>query len=212
MLKAILIRNTSTQRRTARAKQHKSRKIHPLEALPFVSRRKKGGFNYWDVKPTGDYVRDCGLGASYAQAFIAHLRTIGGCTILAMIVMDMQKNYRPLGRTKSRPYYSGAERGLIVGFMGGISRLSAYALHAIADISAMNLGLKARPVGRAHFWLALAKLAAAGGYGMSDNPNAESRHPKILGTGRPRKTGNARSPVRHRHEGNVIGLVKSHAK
>lgn len=66
----------------------------PWNTLSFISKRKDdhGGFNYWDVRPTGSNLADCEKGAALAQeylAFIGAWPTWGSATLLTFIVRDM---------------------------------------------------------------------------------------------------------------------------
>lgn len=75
--------------RKARRKQTSA----PLpDTLSFVSKRKGGGFNYWDVKPTGCYSSDYETGRALAKEYLAFIgvnRIIGNSALLACIVRDM---------------------------------------------------------------------------------------------------------------------------
>ncbi|RIK95142.1 MAG: hypothetical protein DCC73_01795 [Proteobacteria bacterium] len=75
--------------RKARRKQTSA----PLpDTLSFVSKRKGGGFNYWDVKPTGCSSKDCETGKVLAEEYLAFIGanpTIGNVSLLACIVRDM---------------------------------------------------------------------------------------------------------------------------
>ena len=66
----------------------------PPEALSFVSKRSddRGGFNYWDVEPTGLYANDCATGTALAVEYLAFIGahpTNGNATLLTFIVRDM---------------------------------------------------------------------------------------------------------------------------
>ena len=84
------------------------------EYLSFVKRNKPrgkgGGFSYWVVKPSGDYVRDCATGRDYAQELLPHLKYHGGISLLGHIVLDMIRS----GKHEE-------DRGLVIGFMAELS-------------------------------------------------------------------------------------------
>lgn len=70
---------------------------HETDVLSFMRRRKKsegGGIDYWNVKPTGNYVDDCATGKRLAAeylAFVGEWPTVGNGTLLGCIVHDMME-------------------------------------------------------------------------------------------------------------------------
>jgi hypothetical protein len=88
-------------------------KMPEVESLPFVKRRQpKGtGYCYWVVNPSGNYARDCQTGNDYARLLLPHLKYNGGIVLLGSIVLDM---------IKAGDAENG--KGLVVGFMGELSR------------------------------------------------------------------------------------------
>lgn len=85
------------------------------DALSFVSKRKGGGFNYWDVKPTGSYEADCNAGTALAEEYLAFIGahpTYGNGTLLTCIVHAM------FDQAKDGDRWSG----LHVGFLAGVNR------------------------------------------------------------------------------------------
>lgn len=94
---------------------------HETDVLSFMRRRKRnegGGIDYWNVKPTGNYVDDCAtgqqLGAEYL-AFIGEWPTVGNGTLLGCIVSDMMK------RAAKGEAWSGVH-------LGFLSRVNEYAM------------------------------------------------------------------------------------
>lgn len=76
-------------------KAHRAAEVsaHP-KSLSFVSKKKPrgGGFNYWDVTPTGCHSSDCETGKALAREYLAFIgthHTVGNSTLLACIVHDM---------------------------------------------------------------------------------------------------------------------------
>jgi hypothetical protein len=102
-------------------------KLPEMDSLPFIKRRpKKGsGFHYWAVKPSGDYAQDCDTGCAYAQMLLPFLKYNLGITMLGRIVLDM---------IEDGPDKNGT--GLVVGFMGELSRELSSARASLAFFAA----------------------------------------------------------------------------
>ena len=83
------------------------------DTLSFVSKRKPkggGGFNYWDVKPTGSYSDDCDVGRALAEEYLAFIGahpTVGNGTLLTSIVHDM------IAQAKAGALWSGMHVGFL---------------------------------------------------------------------------------------------------
>lgn len=102
--------------RTALAKKAKPPRF---DALSFVTRNKRpvGGYNYWDVTPSGSYGTDCLDGEILAREFLAFIGahpTNANGTLLNSIVHEMIKQAK-----------AGAEfGGLHIGFLGCVNRFA----------------------------------------------------------------------------------------
>jgi hypothetical protein len=102
---------------------------HPYDRLPFVTAPVAGKTrNFWAPRATGDYTFDCSLGAQYADAVIPMLRT--DHILLGMITLGILEH----GDNDN-------ERGVIVGFMGQLSKKlivgPARQLRAVCDLAAL---------------------------------------------------------------------------
>jgi hypothetical protein len=79
-------------------------------ALPFLKRnhprKRGGGYTYWSVIPTGNYLADYEEGMRLAKLFLPVLRYVGGPVMLGSIVIDMIKTG-----------IKDEENGLVLGFM-----------------------------------------------------------------------------------------------
>lgn len=100
--------------------------IAKLKALPFVadikdknevSKRGKGR-DFWDIRPTGDYIIDCNTGRQYGALALKFMREEGDTPFLTQIVFDMMKN------TNSK------NKGIEVGFLHFIA---SAAMHCPTD-------------------------------------------------------------------------------
>lgn len=93
-----------------------------VDALSFVKKSRKGGYNYWaDVPSAGKYTLDCAIGAKLAGEFLNFLGrfpTYGNGTLLGSIMLSMEENY--------------ATRGHKIGFMNRLNK-AAMAAAAIAN-------------------------------------------------------------------------------
>jgi hypothetical protein len=102
----------------------------PPDALSFVTWRKGGGFNYWDVTPTGSYDDDCKTGEALAREYLTFRDAWPGwttTTFLDRIVRDMIKQQR----------WSGVH----LGFLVGVKRLWQWQLPPAAGRNATSLGM-----------------------------------------------------------------------
>ena len=66
-------------------------------SLPFFAPRKPkkgqlGNRNFWSVKPTGDYLKDCRTGQAYALQFLAAEEASDCGTLLQNVVADMPRD------------------------------------------------------------------------------------------------------------------------
>ncbi|MFN7090692.1 MAG: hypothetical protein ACK4P4_09110 [Allorhizobium sp.] len=84
---------------------------HPALDLSFMRLKLNGaGIDYWTVEPSGSYTRDCELGRSLAQEFLAYIGenpTNGNMTLLGCIALEMMEKQTP--------------RGIVIGFMAEIN-------------------------------------------------------------------------------------------
>lgn len=82
-----------------------------LASLPFVSPLPDSGFNFWDVKTTGNYNEDLALGNEYARRYIGYL--ISGeyfaNALLGWIMRDMSNT-------------PDDAEGVVIGFADGITK------------------------------------------------------------------------------------------
>jgi hypothetical protein len=78
--------------------------------LPFVGKRTKGRDRncFWDVKPTGSYVKDCQTGATYGAMALAFMGKDDFPSFLGWCAYDMPKDWS----------------GIEVGFFHFISRVA----------------------------------------------------------------------------------------
>jgi hypothetical protein len=108
-------------------------KLPKMESLPFVKiRQTKGtGYNYWVVKPSGNYSQDWQTGEEYAQMLLPFLKYNAGITMLGHIVLDM---------VQSGPDEKG--KGLILGFMGELSRELSVTRSSLAIYAAASVDLR----------------------------------------------------------------------
>ena len=73
----------------------------------------------WAVKPSGDYGTDCETGRDYARQFLASCDgTVGWSALLGQIVCDIVR----MGPEKTRADGSVTSGGIVIGFMGELSR------------------------------------------------------------------------------------------
>lgn len=89
----------------------------------------------WDVKPSGDYGRDCETGNAYAIEFLRNCdSTVGWSGLLSQIAADM------IRAGPSGVFADGHPRinGVVVGFMGAIGR-------ALAEAAPVTRGHKPGP-------------------------------------------------------------------
>lgn len=84
---------------------------HVITSLPFVRdatrAERRAGMPpriFWDVKPSGDYTKDCGTGARYAQLALEYMASQNFIPLLGWVVLDMMRN---------GPEYSGIEVGFL---------------------------------------------------------------------------------------------------
>ena len=90
--------------------------MYDLYPLPFFN---KEGHCTWDIRPTGDYSKDCETGAIYAEEFLLSCDgTRGWSSLLGQIVADMIRAGTNGTFADGRPKVNG----VVVGFMGGIGR------------------------------------------------------------------------------------------
>ena len=85
------------------------------ESFPFVRKSKRGRIeSYWDVTPTGDYVRDSDTGSRFALAFMAaaHQTFAGGSTIVP-IIRDMMKAENTLTPPRGMTGFNGIVEGFL---------------------------------------------------------------------------------------------------
>ena len=100
---------------------------HSDDNLPFITRRKpkgKGGYDYWDVTPSGNYGQDCEAGTALAGEYLAYIGanpTYGNATLLTCIVREMIDHAK-----EGRPW-----TGLHVGFLAEVNRYAMIAAHAV---------------------------------------------------------------------------------
>ena len=99
---------------------------HRDDALSFIERRKPmgSGFNYWDVKPSGNYGEDCDTGHALAEEYLAYIGTnptYGNGTLLTCIVHEM------IDQAKDGHPWSGVH----VGFLAGINRYAMAAAQIV---------------------------------------------------------------------------------
>jgi hypothetical protein len=83
------------------------------------------------VNPSGDYARDCQTGNDYAQLLQPHLKYNAGIVLLGHIVLDMIE----AGDAKR-------DRGLVVGFMGELSRELSVTRSSLAIYAAASVDLR----------------------------------------------------------------------
>ncbi|MGJ0454182.1 MAG: hypothetical protein ACR65T_13285 [Methylocystis sp.] len=100
---------------------------HHADVLSFMKRRKPRGtgINYWAVKPSGSYSRDCETGRALAGeylSFVGRYPTIGNATLLSCIVRDMA------GR--------GQIGGLEIGFLRCVNEHAMVAATTLACLDA----------------------------------------------------------------------------
>lgn len=113
-----------TQKAPAKKRSPRKKKGDlPFPPLGFV-RNVPGGINprnFWAVKSTGDYSVDCMVGRAHAMEYLAYLAEgKGGWDILRSAVCDMAAQ--------------GDRSGLVVGFMGVISRALAASMFAVPEL------------------------------------------------------------------------------
>jgi hypothetical protein len=70
--------------------------VADMMTLPFIAdigpkKDKKRGF--WNVKPSGDYIKDCNTGAEYAFLYLAHCQRYQSTHILTWIVNEMPRDF-----------------------------------------------------------------------------------------------------------------------
>jgi hypothetical protein len=117
-------------------------KLPETESLPFVKRkqpdrRKGGGYDYWAVKPSGNYGQDCETGRGYAQMLLPSLKYNAGINMLGSIVLDM---------IQAGPDENG--KGLIIGFMAELSRELSSTRASLALFAAASADLRSIPTAR----------------------------------------------------------------
>lgn len=59
-----------------------------LSDLPFVVVRVGLPTNLWRVEPSGDYAKDCALGASHADALLEHMDVNENPSLLGMVARE----------------------------------------------------------------------------------------------------------------------------
>ncbi len=72
------------------------------QPLPFV-KKNENSIHFWNVKPSGDYVKDCETGRSYARVAFEHMKRTDFIALFTWCVMDMP----------AREHCSGIEVGFL---------------------------------------------------------------------------------------------------
>ena len=72
------------------------------QALPFV-KKTKNSIHFWNVRPSGDYIKDCETGRSYGAMAFEHMTRTDFIALFTWCVLDMPK----------REHSSGIEVGFL---------------------------------------------------------------------------------------------------
>jgi hypothetical protein len=82
--------------------------------LPFFRKRRGQSANWWEVRPTGNYLKDLETGKKYAEQYLSHLTINAGPAMLVWIVGAMKN---APGRDKDRL------DGIAVGFLTALAKM-----------------------------------------------------------------------------------------
>lgn len=98
----------------------RSRHTGMADDLSFVVRNPEGGgFDYWDVKSTGNYSADCNLGRRLGEEYLAYIGerpTYGNATLLHCIVDSMMsRRQEPVTR------WGQHTTGIEIGFLSAVN-------------------------------------------------------------------------------------------
>ena len=130
VMKARKAKRKAARKRSA-SRRRKEPTFFDKYRMPFFDAKNMTN-RFWNIKPTGDYATDCMLGEHYAVRFLNSCDgTVGWAHVLACIVHDMIQR----GPERIRKNGSGAPGGVVIGFMGTVSKIVALALAADPNLS-----------------------------------------------------------------------------